>query len=587
VKRAARFSHLTLAALLALSGCKEASGPVDADPPVTVSIEPGAITLASIGQRARLRATVWRSGKDITSTITVSWASLDGAVASVDQEGTVTALGNGIARVVASQATATDTADVTVSQRAVALAMTVESDSLAAGTAFAVDVRPIDSLGSVVPTTGGEVTLSVRTNVLGATLTGTVQSQIAGGHARFDSVSLNRGGQGFVLDATGAGLAVSSAPLTVELRLVEITVGELMSCGLGAEGEVYCWGSNARGGLGAGSAIGYGIQARPVLVAGGHRFKQIDAGGALNEASAGFVCGVTVEQDAFCWGHNTWGELGIGSIGGQSDEPARVAGGLKLRMVAAGAGHACAVATDGGLYCWGIYTGFLSDSHSGSPVRAAVQGRYTALYSSTGITTCARRENGPTECWPLSGGEPGERNLMIPRRIPGDLEFLEVRPSRSMGHWCGVVAGGEGYCWGSDAYGRLGTGSFQKEPVYVPTPVAGGHRWRHIVPASNAVCGLRMDGRAMCWGRDTMGELGQGGPVDEAGLPTPGEVVGGIEFAQVDANIQAACGLSVRGRPYCWGMGWDGQRGDGTKNARSYRPMAVLPPLANPPDPGR
>src|SRR6266550_3954977 len=67
----------------------------------------------------------------------------------------------------------------------------------------------------------------------------------------------------------------------------DVSAGDGFSCALSRRGDVYCWGVNQFGTLGAGDL----------------RFQSIDAGWRHN-------CGLTAQGDAYCWGWNQFGQLG-------------------------------------------------------------------------------------------------------------------------------------------------------------------------------------------------------------------------------------------------------------------------------------
>jgi alpha-tubulin suppressor-like RCC1 family protein len=83
--------------------------------------------------------------------------------------------------------------------------------------------------------------------------------------------------------------------------LVSLTVGRQHACGLTADGTAYCWGDNSFGQLGD-STFGVARTA-PTPVAGGLKFSQLSAGYEQ-------TCGRTLGGDVACWGLNLRGEQG-------------------------------------------------------------------------------------------------------------------------------------------------------------------------------------------------------------------------------------------------------------------------------------
>ncbi len=85
----------------------------------------------------------------------------------------------------------------------------------------------------------------------------------------------------------------------------------------------------------------------PALVAGGLTWRALSAGG--------MTCGITSSDVTYCWGSNLYDLVANGTPTFQSSVPAMVRGGLKFSSVSARGDHACALAADGQVYCWGGY----------------------------------------------------------------------------------------------------------------------------------------------------------------------------------------------------------------------------------------
>jgi alpha-tubulin suppressor-like RCC1 family protein len=168
------------------------------------------------------------------------------------------------------------------------------------------------------------------------------------------------------------------------LSFVAISVGGFHNCGLTADGSAYCWGMNEYGELGAGTMTGPEIcthpsnpefgrtncSNKPVLVAGGLHFSAIGAGFY-------HTCGLTTDGDAYCWGDNLYGQLGIDFTAQNSPVPVLVRGGLTFTTLNAGSGHNCGITLGRELYCWGNngggQLGIGTTFHSSVPVRVAGQ----------------------------------------------------------------------------------------------------------------------------------------------------------------------------------------------------------------------
>jgi alpha-tubulin suppressor-like RCC1 family protein len=144
------------------------------------------------------------------------------------------------------------------------------------------------------------------------------------------------------------------------------------------------------------------------------------------------------------------------------------------------------------------------------------------------------------------------------------LDFIAMSMGPVQAFACGVTRTGAAYCWGRGLGGQLGDGSFVD--TNRPVRVVGGHVFTALTTggvfsSSNShACGLRVDGRVLCWGWGAEGELGNGGV---ANLAEPTEVSGGHTFVSVSAGSQHTCGVRDDGAALCWGAGLNGRLGNG------------------------
>ena len=99
------------------------------------------------------------------------------------------------------------------------------------------------------------------------------------------------------------------------LTFVQVSAGSEHTCAISTDGQAFCWGRNTFGQLGDGTTTN---SARPVPIVGGPQFGSIAAG-------VNHTCAVDLNNTAFCWGDGIHGKLGTGSLSAM-EAPAPVAG---------------------------------------------------------------------------------------------------------------------------------------------------------------------------------------------------------------------------------------------------------------------
>ncbi|MEZ4587907.1 MAG: hypothetical protein R2909_16135 [Gemmatimonadales bacterium] len=136
---------------------------------------------------------------------------------------------------------------------------------------------------------------------------------------------------------------------------------------------------------------------------------------------------------------------------------------------------------------------------------------------------------------------------------------------------CAVATTGEAMCWGDNSVGQLGDGG--QISANVPVTVQGGTLFTQVAIGSGHACGITSGGLAFCWGANASGQLGDGTTVT---TPVPVAVQGGLTFSAIGVGDLHSCGLaSNTGAVWCWGSNTSGRLGDNTAIASAV-PVAVV-----------
>ncbi|WP_436535940.1 Ig-like domain-containing protein [Actinoplanes sp. HUAS TT8] len=203
------------------------------------------------------------------------------------------------------------------------------------------------------------------------------------------------------------------------VTFTQLAVGAVYACGLARTGRAYCWGTGGRGQLGDGDTVDR-PSPTPVTMPPDVKFTQITTG--ITHA-----CGLSGDGQAYCWGNNADGQLGVGDTGPRTiPVPVTMPAWVTFNQLTAGYMHTCGLARGGRAYCWG-------NSGRGQ----------------------------------VGDGSTTSRSVPTLVHAPAGVAFTEL--TTGILHTCGRAGDGTAYCWGRGDDGRLGNGGGddQLSPVKV------------------------------------------------------------------------------------------------------------------------
>lgn len=247
-------------------------------------------------------------------------------------------------------------------------------------------------------------------------------------------------------------------------NVVALTVGSQHTCALLGNGAVQCWGNNTDGQLGDGTGL---QRLTPVSVQG------LSAGVVDVRAGDNHTCAITNTGATQCWGKNAAGQLGNGTAS-PAFSPVNVSGlDSGVVWVEGAARHSCALTGLGGVKCWGDNTdgqlGNGGTAASLTPIDVSGLSSGIAAVAARGASSCALTPAGVALCWGANNTATTPQNIA---GLAGGINEIGI----GNGYYCALTKSSAMLCWGSNTTGQLGDGTTASRttPAYV-TGLTGGN----------------------------------------------------------------------------------------------------------------
>ena len=304
----------------------------------------------------------------------------------------------------------------------------------------------------------GDNTTTHRSSPVQTTATGNTWRQASGGENHAIAIKLDgtlwtwgNNALGQLGDNTILHRSSPIQTVTYDTNWNQVAAGYRHSIGVKKDGTMWLWGFNTQGQLGDNSIV---HRSSPVQTLG-FAATWVMASAGKNHSSA-----IKSDGTLWSWGLGTNGQLGDNTATTKSSPIQTSTYGTNWKYVSCGLNYSAAVKFDGTIWCWGDNTygqlGENSTTHRSSPIQTTAFGTNWVLVSCGGNTTYGIKNNGTLWGWGRNSyGQLGD-NTTTHRSSP-------VQIAAATTTWTGVSGGynhataitnSVAWTWGRNNYGQ-------------------------------------------------------------------------------------------------------------------------------------
>jgi len=455
---------------------------------------------------------------------TVVWTSSDESIATVDQNGNVTAVSGGTAIITATvMGKYSRSAEVLVVETPswTKTGIDIDLGCLLANTAVTDGIKATGFPAPTYAVTAGTLPAGLALDATTGAITGTPTTA---GSYDFTITATNSVGTavkqftGFILGWTGENVGI--------IKQDQAFTGSVTAAGTGNTYTV------SAGAL----PPGITLNASTGAITG-----TATASGTYRFSISTTACGTTITKrfvrivypnfnlDLYTWGSNSSGKLGDGTTTNRIyPNQVKNPSGQRWVMTAHGKEHSMALTEDGKLFAWG------SNANGRLGIASVAVGGSVSIPTQVCIGACTSAQ--PVWVW-IAAGESFSLGLTIEGKL---------------------------YTWGSDAFGALGDGGVTNTDKSTPTLISApsGDAWIHAACGYDNVTAVTMEGKLYSWGKNLAGKLGDGTTTDRN---APVEIAASLNkvWSYASAGDAHAMAITDNGDLYAWGEGADGRLGNG------------------------
>ena len=371
--------------------------------------------------------------------------------------------------------------------------------------------------------------------------------------------------------------AAISASTDSTPKVSAVAAGDGFSVFLLDDGSVWTVGRNDQGQLGDGTGV---EQAVPVKVANLTHVTAIAAG-------KDHVLGLQRNGHLWSWGGNAAGQLGDGTANSRF-VPVRVqaASGGNLSgvlSISAGAGYSAALVNGGTVWAWGENSQGQLGNGTTDPANRAT--RVPGLVGVKGVkagsggSVVAVKGNGWPMVWgdnsygQLHDGTTRDRHRPKPLQVAAEtMGPLTGVLSTSLNHTLVLQTYGRALAWGRNLYGQLGNGTTDPSDLAVPVVFAGS--LTELAAGLEHSLAVDTQGAVWGWGQNASCQIGHS--ADSSPHPLPWRIDDLPGVSAVSPSLATSLALDTDGNVWGWGYNGDGQLGTGGISDKECTPVQAV-----------